>query len=187
MALQGCLSDLPFEDLLDLLKRRNSDGYLELNFSGNFQSHIILNRGNLYAAWVYRREAMSKKTVFEGEDAIEALLNCPDAEFSFNMFPDRYIMPERNIFSSDNELMLAHVFRGDEFREMPIVAAWSQSARPVAAPSAVQRPAFNNARPALATAGGVSHVKTQPNNFHSAASKTQHSWLGKLIGRLRSN
>lgn len=186
MALQGRLSDLPLEDLLDLLERRNSDGYLELSFSGNFQSHVILNRGKLYAAWVYRRETMSKKTVFEGDDAIEALLNCPDAEFSFNVFPDRYILPERNIFSSQNELMLAHIFRSDEFREMPIVVAWSQPVRPVVT-AVAQRPAFNNVRPALATAGAISNVKTQPNNFHSAASKTQHGWLGKLIGRLRNN
>jgi hypothetical protein len=187
MALQGRLADLPLEDLLDLLARRKSDGYIELTFSGVYHSHVIINRGTLYAAWVYTRDARGKKTVFAGEDAIEALLNCPDAEFSFNVFPDRYILPERNIFSSQSELLLAHVFRGDEFKEMPVVASWSNQPRVATPVVTAPRSAFGNVRPALATAGALGNVNTQPANFRSSVTKSQHGWLGKLINRLRNN
>lgn len=114
MSLQGNLADLPFEDLLELITRRDSQAVLRVNDPAGLGTKAVVYVANreLYSACLYR--VTQNKTVVDmkcGEDVIHYLLGTSDAQFYFDVLANNEKLPERNISTTIREIMLANVFR----------------------------------------------------------------------------
>lgn len=121
MSLHGNLEDLPFADLIEIATRREQSCILHFSEIADIPSlaaTVIIQNGKVYASWVYQKRENSLTTLYEGENALHALLVCHKAIFNIKILTSDYAFPAQNVFSPVNELLLANVFQAELFQAM---------------------------------------------------------------------
>lgn len=111
MSLQGNLTDLPLEDLLQVFTVQSKSGILFISY-GSYQAEICFNKALLHSAIVYNTATMDTSACQQGEDALYDVLRWPEGQFHFEL---ESIPPSpRNIFKSAEYIILEFCRRRDE-------------------------------------------------------------------------
>jgi len=114
MSLQGNLTDIPLSDLLQVFVLQNRTGTLYI-WQKTCWSEICFNKAVLYSArmWARSEELDVQKVSCQGEEAIYALLDWNEGEFSFELTTASF-PPAQNVFSKVPYLILEHERQRDE-------------------------------------------------------------------------
>lgn len=111
MSLQGNLTDLPLEDLLQVFTVQNKSGVLFITHD-SYQAEICFYKATLYSAVVYNTLVMDTYAGLQGEEAVFEVLRWPEGQFHFEL---ESIPPlPRNIFKSPEYIILEFCRRRDE-------------------------------------------------------------------------
>lgn len=111
MSLQGNLTDLPLEDLLQVFAVQNRTGMLYMRHA-DFDAEICFNRSTLHSAIIFRRTGNTLRPWRQGEDAMYELLNWSEGDFVFELGNGAAI--PQNVFHSSNYIVLENLRRRDE-------------------------------------------------------------------------
>jgi hypothetical protein len=132
MSLLGNLTDLPFEDLLQVFTVQNKSGILFIHHS-QFEAEVCFNKASLHSATIYRTNQFGDEVYQQGVEAALELLRWEEGDFHFEI---ESIPPvPANIHTTVDYIILENCRRRDEQARLATVRSLD-----ALVPSAVANP-----------------------------------------------
>ena len=111
MSLQGNLTDLPFEDLLQVFTLQHKCGVLFISYR-QFQAEVCFDKTALHSVLVYQTRLGGASACWQGLEAAFQVLSWPEGEFHFEI--EALPTIPRNIFTTADYIILEHYRLRDE-------------------------------------------------------------------------
>jgi hypothetical protein len=83
--LTGNFSTTPFRDLLAILSSKFDSGVLHIRYQHyrEYEGRVVIYQSKLYSAWISRRTPVGRSICYYGKDALQILVNLPEADFFY--------------------------------------------------------------------------------------------------------
>ncbi len=111
MSLQGNITDLPVEDLLQVFTMQHRTGVLFVSYN-QYRAEVYFGKVALHAALIYHLGIPSQSPFLQGLEAVFEILSWPDGKFHFEMESQQWV--SANISTSVDYIILEHYRRRDE-------------------------------------------------------------------------
>jgi len=111
MSLQGNLTDLPVEDLLQVFTMQHRCGVLFVSYN-QYRAEVCFGKVALHSALIYYVGTPNQTPFLQGLNAVFEVLSWPEGQFYFEMATQQE--EPANIFTSVDYIILEHYRRRDE-------------------------------------------------------------------------